>query len=171
MQAGAGEALKGAVAGAIGTVAMDMVTWPMYRREDERAYRREKQAQVGGKWVAHVAAEKLARKLGAQPGPQGLYAAGKAIHFLLGIGPGMTYALLRRRHPKIAAGGGLLFGLTVFLLNDELMAPAAGLASGPRRYPWQAHARGLLGHLMFGLATEQALYLLSKEAEKARRGW
>ena len=32
-----------------------------------------------------------------------------------------------------------------------------GLTPGPRAFPWQAHARGLAGHLVLGLATEGVL--------------
>ena len=71
----------------------------------------------------------------------------------------------------MTAGQGLLLGLAVFVLNDELLAPAAGLASGPRSYPWQAHFRGLIGHLAFGVATEAAISMFTYEAEKAREGW
>jgi hypothetical protein len=166
-----GEAIKGAAAGVIGTVAMDLLTWNMYRRESEGVYRREKAAQRSGKWAGHVAAEKLAKKVGITPSPRGLYAAGKGIHFMLGIGPAVGYALLRRRHPKVAAGMGALFGLAVFVLNDEVAAPAMGLASGPRKYPWQAHLRGLLGHLTFGIVTEAALNAITWEARRAREGW
>lgn len=165
------EALKAATASVIGTVVMDLFTWNMYRSESGRVHRKEKRAQVEGKWVAHAAAEKLARGMGRAPSPQGLYAAGKAIHFLLGIGPGVAYGLLRRRFPEMAAGKGLLFGFAVFVVNDQLMAPAAGLASGPRHYPWQAHLRGLVGHLAFGVATEAAINMLTYEAEKAKKGW
>jgi len=32
-----------------------------------------------------------------------------------------------------------------------------GMTPGPGSFPWQAHARGLVGHLVFGLAAEAAL--------------
>lgn len=165
------EAMKGAAAGVIGTVVMDLFTWNMYRRESSATYAREKAAQAEGKWVGHVAAEKLAKKLGKEPSARGLYAAGKGIHFMLGIGPAVAYALLRQRNPRVATGLGALFGLAVFILNDELAAPAAGLASGPKKYPWQAHLRGLVGHLAFGIATEAALNALTWEGRRATQGW
>lgn len=34
------------------------------------------------------------------------------------------------------------------------------LAADPRRYPWQAHARGLVAHLVYGLVTDTALSVL-----------
>jgi hypothetical protein len=47
-------------------------------------------------------------------------------------------------------------------VNDEVLAPALGLASGAARYPWQAHARGLVGHLVLGAATDTVLDVLDR---------
>ncbi|MCA1673436.1 MAG: DUF1440 domain-containing protein, partial [Actinobacteria bacterium] len=52
---------------------------------------------------------------------------------------------------------GLAFGTGFSLLVDELMNPLLGLTPGPRAFPWQAHARGLGGHLAFGATTELVL--------------
>lgn len=41
----------------------------------------------------------------------------------------------------------------MFLLNDEILAPVLGLASGPTAYPWQAHARGLVVVLVTGVTS------------------
>ena len=35
-----------------------------------------------------------------------------------------------------------------------------GTAAPPQRYPWQAHARGLISHLVFGVVTEAILSAL-----------
>ena len=45
---------------------------------------------------------------------------------------------------------------------DELVAPLSGLSSGPLGYPWQAHARGLAGHLTVGATTDAAVRALDK---------
>ncbi|MDP9382790.1 MAG: DUF1440 domain-containing protein, partial [Chloroflexota bacterium] len=60
----------------------------------------------------------------------------------------------------IGAGRGLLYGAVLFLLNDEILAPVLGLASGPTAYPWQAHARGLISHVVLGAATDTVLDVL-----------
>ena len=61
-----------------------------------------------------------------------------------------------------AAGGGLLYGLALFLFNDELMNPLIGASGRPTAYPLQAHARGLVGHLVLGFATEAGLKALGR---------
>jgi hypothetical protein len=47
---------------------------------------------------------------------------------------------------------------------DELVNPVLGLTPGPAAFPWQAHARGLGGHLAFGAANDTALRALDRVA-------
>ena len=156
------EVVKGAIAGAASVWMMDRVTGYMYRNEDPQAYRKEKQAQKGGKYVAFVAADKIANAVGASMTDKQEYVAGKTIHYLLGIMPGALYGLMRHRVKGLDKGYGLLYGLGLFIVMDELVAPLAGLSSGPLAYPWQAHARGLAGHLTVGATTDAAVRVLDK---------
>lgn len=156
------EVVKGAIAGAASVWMMDRVTWYMYRNEDPKAYKQEKKAQKGGKYVAFVAADKIANAIGARMDDREEFIAGKTVHYLLGILPGALYGVLRHRVNGLDKGRGLLYGLGLFILMDELIAPIAGLSSGPTAYPWQAHARGLAGHLTVGLTTDTAVRALDK---------
>lgn len=156
------EMVKGAVAGAASVWMMDQVTGYMYRHEDPQAYRQEKQAQKGGKYVAFVAADKIANAMGTTMTDRQEYIAGKTVHYLLGAMPGALYGLLRHKVEGLDKGRGLLYGLGLFILMDELVAPLAGLSSGPLAYPWQAHARGLAGHLTVGATTDAAVRALDK---------
>ncbi len=156
------EMAKGALAGAVGVWVMDQVGWGLYLRQDPGALRREQDARVGGKDVAHVAAGKLASVLGITLSPSQPHPAGIAVHYALGILPGALYGALRGRASRLAAGRGLLYGLGLFVVNDEIVAPLLGLASGPASYPWQAHARGLVSHLVLGAATDTVLGALDE---------
>lgn len=147
----------GALAGAVGVWAMDRVGWRMYLNEDPEAFRQEKEAQVEGKYVAHVAAGKLAEAAGLRITRGQQHRSGKVVHYLLGMLPGAAYGALRERMPAVATGRGMLYGFTLFAVQDEVVAPALGLARGPRQYPWQAHARGLVTHLIVGLTTDAVL--------------
>jgi len=158
------EAAKGAVAGGVGVWLMDQVTWGMYLREAPRALQMEQRARVGGKDVAHVAAEKLAGAIGLERPSAQPNAAGLVVHYALGVVPGALYAPLRRRVKALGAGRGLLYGFGLTVVNDEILAPVLGLASGPTHYPWQAHARGLVGHLVLGVATDTVLDVLDRVA-------
>jgi hypothetical protein len=74
----------------------------------------------------------------------------------------------RRRGRHAQRGRGLLYGLGLFLILDEAVN-AAGLAADPRRYPWQAHARGLVAHLVLGVVTDAALSVLEEPGRLVRR--
>jgi hypothetical protein len=154
--------VKGAVAGLAGVWLMDRIGWQMYLNEDPKAFRQEKAAQIEGKYVAHVAVSKMADFAGIERTPEQEYRAGKVMHYMLGLMPGAAYGALRKRVPVLGAGRGLLYGLTLFVAEDEILAPALGLASGPRAYPWQAHARGLVTHLVLGATTHATLDLLDR---------
>jgi hypothetical protein len=156
------EVLKGAIAGAASVWMLDRVTGYMYRNEDPVAYKQEKKAQKGGKYVAFVAADKMAHAVGARMTDRQEYFAGKTVHYLLGIMPGALFGVLRHQVKGLDKGRGLLYGLGLFILMDEIVAPLAGLSSGPTAYPWQAHARGLAGHLTVGATTDTAVRALDK---------
>jgi uncharacterized membrane protein YagU involved in acid resistance len=158
------ELLKGAIAGVVGVWAMDRIGWFMYNREDPAALRQEIRARPDDLDVAHVAANRMAEAAGMSLSPRQPHPAGLAVHYGLGILPGMLYAPLRKSTRGVAAGQGLLYGTALFVVNDELMAPALGLASGPGAYPWQAHARGLVAHLVLGIVTHKTLDLLDRVA-------
>jgi hypothetical protein len=156
------DALMGAIAGAAGVWVMDRVGWFLYRREDPASIQQERAARVEGKDPAHVVAGKAAGALRITLSPPQPHPAGMAVHYGLGVVPGMLYGPLRHRVGGLRAGRGLLYGLGLFLLNDELLNPVLGLASGPTAYPWQAHARGLAAHLALGATTDAALDALDR---------
>lgn len=84
------------------------------------------------------------------------------LHYGLGVLPGAAYAKLRKSLPAIRAGRGAVYGAALFLVNDLVMSRLLGVASSPRRYPWQAHARGLVAHMTLGVATEAVLSQIDK---------
>lgn len=149
--------IKGTVAGAAGVWVMDQVGWYLYRRENTEALIQEQRARVGGLDTAHAAVNQIAGLFGKSPDPKQPNAAGIGLHYALGMLPGALYAAFRARQPTLQAGQGALYGLGLFIVNDELVAPALGWASGPKAYPWQAHARGLVAHVALGMATHAVL--------------
>ena len=161
--------LKGAAAGAVAVWAMDRVGWWLWDREDPGALARERAARVEGMDPAHVAANRVADALGRPLTPRQPHPAGVAVHYAIGVGPAMAYAALRRRWPALRAGRGLAYGLGLFLAVDEGVVPALGLASGPAAYPWQSHARGLVSHLVLGVATDVTLDALDRALDGGQR--
>ncbi|WP_245557667.1 DUF1440 domain-containing protein [Deinococcus peraridilitoris] len=157
------EAIKGAVAGAAGVWVMDRIGWYMYLREDESALQREIEARPGGLDPAHVIANRLANALGKQLIPQQPNPWGIVVHFALGVMPGALYGVLRHRLPTLSQGQGVVYGLSLFMMNDEIANPLLKLSGGPRAYPWQAHARGLVEHVVLGMVTDAVLRVMDRE--------
>ncbi len=149
--------LKGAIAGAVGVWVMDRVDWFLYDHEDPRARRRTQRVRPGGLDPAHVAVNRAARMMGRELSPRQPHPAGVALHYGIGIGPGALYATMRHRMQGLGMARGPLYGLGLFVAQDEVVNAITGLSAPPRRYPWQAHARGLVAHLVYGLVTDLAL--------------
>lgn len=165
---------------------MDRIGSFLYQHEDRNAVARELKARKGdsgtdfegvekdavdrqpeagaeaGEDVAHVGAEKLVRLAGSHVRTRQPNRGGIVLHYALGILPGALHAIMRRRVPLMKAGSGALYGFGLFVINDEIAAPALGLASGPRSYPWQAHVRGAVAHVVLGVVTESLLRTLDR---------
>ena len=164
---------------------MDQVGWFMLRAERDHALARDLQARpsresAGAGTAAEVHGVRRSPVLGTgsagavqkatqvsgvsapsrRPGP-----AAAVFHYGLGMLPGALYATARRMNPSLGAGCGTLYGLGLFVVMDETAAPLTGMASAPARYPWQAHARGLVAHLVLGATTEVFL----RAAERLRQ--
>lgn len=159
---GATNALMGAAAGTIGVWALDRTDWLMWNRLDEKTRAATISARPGGEPPAHVLAGKIESVSGLTPTETQHAIAGKMIHYSIGIAPAAGYALLRDKLPGQGPMRGLLYGLGVFLLQDEVLNTVSRLGAKPRAYPWQAHARGLVAHLVYGLVTELALSALQR---------
>ncbi len=74
-----------------------------------------------------------------------------------GLGPGALYAHRRRQYPWLGTGRGALYGLGLFVVNDELGTRLLGIAGRQRSYPWRSDVRGLIGHVVLGVVTEATL--------------
>lgn len=150
------ELLKGAFAGALGVWALDRVTWFLYNREDSSALEQEEKARPNGMDPAHVMVGKMASMLGMDYQVRQPSSAGIAAHYALGVLPGALYGAFRGKD-GMSLKRGAAYGLGLFVLHDEILNWAFGFSGPPTAYPWQAHARGLAGHLAYGAATEGAL--------------
>lgn len=157
----AADALRGVIAGAAGWWVMDQALQRMYDREEPSARAAEDRAR-GGVPALEVAVQAGATTAGAELTPRQRQRAGTVLQWTVGIGAGMLYGVLRPRVRAVRAGRGLAYGAAFSLVVDEGAVPLLGLAPGPAAFPWQTHARGFIGHLVFGLATEAALDVLDR---------
>lgn len=110
---------------------------------------------------AHNIANRAAAKAGAQIGPEHDNEYGHAVHYAVGAGLGALYGLLRGMAPSVTSGRGTVYGFVTYLIGDEIGMPALGLAKGPLHYPMKDHARGALGHTLYGVFTDLGTRLMS----------
>lgn len=158
-----GDLARGALAGAAATWVMGLLTSYLYEHESQEARRAEDDARQG-RTAYGAAAEKLAGAAGRELSEDERKQAGSALHWVLGAGAGAVYGALRHRVPGADLGNGLLFGTAFWAVVDEGANTVMGLTPPPTEFPWQTHARGLAGHLLFGVAADAALRALDRVA-------
>lgn len=164
--------LKGALAGAAGTLAMDAVWYRRYRSgggddpfaawefsADTTSF---EEASAPGK-VGRMAAEKVGIDLPDETA--GLTT--NVVHWLTGIGYGIGHAVLQRRRGLL--GGGVSTGVGAFL-NSYATLGALGVYDPIWEYDRETLAKDLSAHLAFGLATATAFRLLDGRADEGQRG-
>ena len=149
----------GALAGAVGWLVMDQVLRLLYNHEDPRGRQRENEARNCVP-AMEVLAEDVTGLARIAISEQQRQAGGKILQWVMGIGAGTLYGALRRRLPGVTAGRGLVYGAAFSLLVDEGAVPLLGLSPGPQAFPWQTHARGFLGHLVFGATADAVCNVL-----------
>ncbi|MEZ4236162.1 MAG: DUF1440 domain-containing protein [Myxococcota bacterium] len=153
-----GYALAGGLAGIAATYAMDRVTRALMDRQRPAITAKEEAAR-GGKSAMEIAAEETSLALGRGPLTRPERKRwGQRLHWTTGALAGATYGAISAVRPGDWRQG-LLYGAAVFALLDEAVPVALGMP-GPGAFPWQTHARGLAGHLTYGLATHAALRAL-----------
>lgn len=149
------KAARGVVIGAAAGQVMGKVTEVFYDKQSDRAREREEEIREAPSFM--VAAKRMVSVVEEEPKEEHVNKLGTVLHTGLGLGMGVLYSLTAERYPKIRAGRGLAFGLGFFLVIDEGMNTAFGWTPRPDKFPWQAHARGLVAHLVYGLVVDAAL--------------
>ena len=149
------DALTGAVAGLVGTVAMTQ-----FQNALSAISKRNKngQDQPQGDAPATVrTVEAMSEKLGRRDlDEKRKKSAGMAVHYLFGTANGALYGAVSPRVPKARLGFGSLFGTALWAVADELAVPALGLSKPAKQTPLSTHLSALSSHIVYGLATEGA---------------
>jgi uncharacterized membrane protein YagU involved in acid resistance len=162
-----GKVFTGAIAGAIGVWALDRIDWFMWNREGDATRAQTVAARPGGEPPAQALVSKAEQLAGQQLSGSRHELVSQAVHYSIGIGPAIGYALLRNKLPGRGVARGAAYGVALFVAQDEVLNTVTGLGGRPSDYPWTAHARGLLAHTVYGIATELTLNLL--ETARTRR--
>ncbi len=152
--------LGGLVAGAVGVWALDRMDWFMWDREDVKTRARTTAVRPNGEPPAQALVSKIEDATGKHLEPAVHEVASQAVHYSIGIAPAIGYALLRNRLPVSGVARGALYGAGLFLTQDEALNTVTGLGAKPQAYPWQAHARGIVAHTVYGIVTELTLNAL-----------
>ena len=150
-------AALGAAAGAFGVWALDRLDWFMWNREDPETRARTTAVRPNGEPPAETLVTKVEGAVGSHTSPDTHELLSQIVHYSIGIAPAVGYALFRDKLPGAGVARGALYGLGLFAAQDEVLNSVTGLGAKPQDYPWQAHARGLLAHTLYGVATELAL--------------
>ncbi len=132
---------------------MDQVTTAIQKSQPKDTQEREEAAR-GGKTAYENAAEKAANAVGREMSEETRKVVGQSIHWSLAVSSGAVYGLLRNQLRSFGIGSGIAYGAAVWLLLDEAALTALGITPPPQAFPWQTHARGLAGHLVFGAVIE-----------------
>jgi hypothetical protein len=80
--------------------------------------------------------------------------AGEFVHLAFGAINGALYAVAAEVDPRVTAGAGVPFGVTVWAAADEGLVPALGLSRGPGDASAGLLTYGLLAHFVYGMTTE-----------------
>jgi hypothetical protein len=148
--------IVGAAAGLVATWVMGRVTTFAYERENPRVRRKEDEAR-GGKAAYEIAAAKAAALVGRKLSEKQAATLGAGLHWGLGVGAGAAYGIMRHRMPASRWGSGVAFGTAFWATIDEGANTLLRLTPPPTAFPLQTHARGLAGHIAFGLAADATL--------------
>ena len=151
----------GAVAGVAAIWIADKLDNAIYRAGGPEAVRKTEAARPGGMDPAHVLAKRAADAVGADIGNPKDNPAGHTVHYGIAASMGALYGLLRGMSPSVSTGRGALFGVAMFVLQDEIGNTMMGTAGNPLNYPVRDHARGAATHTLFGVVTDLVTRLIA----------
>ena len=157
----------GAVSGAVGTAAMDLLVYLRYRRDGgkDSLWRWE---SAGGVMSWNEASapgrlgEKVARRVTGEPVPDDwARTMTNAVHWATGAGWGIQYALLAGRPSEHALGRALALG-PVAWLSGYVVLPLAGLYKPIWQYDVRTLGQDLSAHVLYGSTTSAVHALLTR---------
>jgi len=163
-----GAILRGLVAGAVGTAAMDVVWYMRYRRGGgkEKFLDWELSTDLTG-WEKAPAPALIGKKIveaftGQQLPPERAAFMNNFMHWAYGIGWGTVYGLLAGSLPRPFVALGLPFGATVWA-TGYVVLPKAGVYKPIWEYDSKTLWKDLSAHLAYGTGTAATFALLTRD--------
>jgi hypothetical protein len=161
--------VAGAVAGAVGTAAMDLVWYRRYRRDGGKdrliewelasAVRSWEDASAPGR----VGQKALRVALRREPPAAWARTTTNVVHWATGIGWGVQYGLLAGRSPRHPSILATALGPTAWA-SSYVLLPLAGVYRPIWEYDAKTLSKDLTAHLVFGAATSVAFRALRTTA-------
>jgi len=162
-----GAVIRGLVAGALGTAAMDALLFSRYRRGGgERPFKEWEFSSGLTSWEEAPAPAHVGKRI-----VEGLFQlelpasrvplVNNVMHWGYGILNGAQYGIVAGSLPQPRVRYGLPFGATVWG-GDYVILPAAKLYEPIWKYDRATLANDLSAHLVYGLATATAMRVLSR---------
>ncbi|MBW3662741.1 MAG: hypothetical protein KY469_06550 [Actinobacteria bacterium] len=157
------DALIGAVAGTVGTLAMDLLWYQRYRSgggEDsftEWEFVNSTESFDDASAPGEVG-KRLADTVGVDLPDEAAGTTTNVMHWLTGIGYGIGHGLLQRGRGTIT--GGVLTGVGAFT-NSYVTLGAMGVYKPMWEYDAQTLMKDLSAHIVYGLATSAAFATLT----------
>jgi Protein of unknown function (DUF1440) len=164
-----GAVMRGLVAGAVGTAAMDTLLFARYRRRGGSSDALEWESSAGvTTWEQAPAPAQLGRRLvegvfGVTLPPTRARLVNNVMHWGFGIVNGAQYGIVAESLPSPRIRYGLPFGAAVWA-SGYVILPAAKLYKPIWEYDCKTLADDLSAHLVYGLATATALCSLSRQS-------
>lgn len=124
----------------------------------------EQTSETATQTVARRLTEHLAHRGPLEHGKQ----AGQLVHLAFGSGWGVAYGLAAASlaRPRVLKSG-LIFGMTVWLISDNVLLPAFRLSAWPHHYPVKTHLYAVAAHAVYGLTLASAYAALERSARPA----
>ena len=166
-----GAVVRGLLAGAVGTAAMDTFLFVRYRRGGgkERPEEWESSEDLSS-WEDAPAPAQVGKRLveglfEVELPPTRARLVNNVMHWAYGTLQGALYGIVAGSLRKRRVDYGLPFGTAVWA-GDYVIVPASKLYKPIWEYDAKTLAKDLTGHLVYGLATATAMRLLSASAEE-----
>jgi hypothetical protein len=159
--------VRGLVAGAVGTAAMDLLLFARYRRGGGDAPFAEWEFSAAvTRWEDAPAPAQVGKRLveglfQIELGPERVPLVNNVMHWGYGIANAVQYAIVAGSLPEPRIRYGPPFGAGVWA-SGYVILPAAGLYEPIWKYDVKTLTDDLSAHLVYGLVTATAFQVLSR---------
>lgn len=141
--------LGSALAGLSATLLMEQASAKLYERQTAQS--REREEQLRTEMPTTTLVRKTVGLLGSELADERAEKLGTLSHYAFGAADGPAALLLTRLGPS-PLNAGLAVATAMEVLVDEGMNTVLRLTAPPQEWPWQAHARGVLAHAVYGVS-------------------